>query len=206
MKVSSRGLRTPSCLTFRRTGGRNRLYFLSEPGDQSFLHQPHSTNLIKAFLYSSGITFFHPCSFFVHSSSSSSSNSLTSQSTHHSSLIQPEWTHYSLFILVRSLLLLYRSCLSFNLSPQQQSGTQAYCTLTCRQVRARLPTPSGALSSRQASRCGLARWQRWCCCWWWCRWWWCWPPTPSGALHRSRLLGVRWFRNSVTISDKGWVT
>ena len=156
MKVSSRGLRTPSCLTFRRTGGRNRLYFLSEPGDQSFLHQPHSTNLIKAFLYSSGITFVHPCSFFVHSSS----NSLTRQSTHHSSLIQPEWTHYSLFILVRSLLFLYRSCLSFNLSPQQQSGTQAYCTLTCRQVPARLPTPSGALSSRQASRCDLARWQR----------------------------------------------
>ena len=34
-QVSSRGLRTPSCLTFRKTGGRNRLYFLSEPGNPS---------------------------------------------------------------------------------------------------------------------------------------------------------------------------
>jgi len=40
-QVSSRGLRTPSCLTFRRTGGRNRLYFLSEPAtkrDTSLLY------------------------------------------------------------------------------------------------------------------------------------------------------------------------
>jgi len=31
---SNRGLRTPSCLTFRKTGGRTRLYFLSEPASK----------------------------------------------------------------------------------------------------------------------------------------------------------------------------
>lgn len=31
---SSRGTRTPSCLTFRKTGGRTRLYFLSEPASK----------------------------------------------------------------------------------------------------------------------------------------------------------------------------
>ena len=65
-------------------------------------------------------------------------------------LVHPfSFPNHPLFFLFLSQLILA--------NPQQRSETRACSTWTFLQVRARRQTPSGALSSRRASRCDLAR-------------------------------------------------